>query len=76
MIFKICDKCKGTNVKTLVPKLKKLKPDADIEIGCQGFCGIGRTNSFVIVDHMPIIAENENDLIKSVSEYIQRDEAK
>lgn len=73
MTFKICDKCKGTNVKTLVPKLKILNPDAEIQIGCQGFCGIGRTKSFVLVGNMPVIAENEDALIEEVKNYIQKE---
>ena len=58
MIFKICDKCKGTNIKTLVPKLKEIDKNAKIEIGCQNFCGIGRDKCFVVVNHIPIIAKN------------------
>ena len=76
MTFKLCDKCKGTNVKTLVPRLKELNPNAEIQIGCQGLCGIGRTNSFVLVNHMPVIAENEDALIDAIAKYIQRDETK
>lgn len=72
MIFKLCDRCKGTNVKTLVPKLKELNPDAEIQIGCQNFCGIGRSKSFVIIDHMPIIAETEEQLIEKVKEKLQK----
>ncbi len=72
MIFRICDKCKGTNVKTLVPKLKKISPDACIQIGCQGLCGIGRSNSFVIINHMPIIADNEEMLLQKIIEYLKQ----
>lgn len=69
MIFKICDKCKGTNIKTLVPKLKEME-NAEIEIGCQNFCGIGRSKPFVIVNHIPIIAESEDELIEKVREHL------
>lgn len=72
MIFKICDRCKGTHIKTLVPKLKELDQQAEIQIGCQNFCGIGRTKSFVIVDHIPVIAENEDELIQKVKEMLKK----
>lgn len=66
--FRICDKCKATNVETLIPKLKKIDPEAKIVVGCQNFCGIGRTKSFAIVNHVPVIAENEEQLIQMIQE--------
>ncbi len=71
MIFKICDKCKGTNVKTLVLRLKEIYPDAVYEIGCQNLCGIGRDKSFVIIDHIPIIADNEDALVEKINVYLK-----
>lgn len=69
--FRICNKCKGTDIKTLVPKLKEIDPDANIIIGCQNLCGIGRNKSFVILNHVPIIAESENELIIEITKKIQ-----
>ncbi len=74
MIYKICDKCKGTNTKTLIPKLKEIDSNAEIQIGCQNFCGIGRSKSFVIVNHTPIIALNEDELIEKVKEHLIENE--
>ena len=64
--FRICDKCRGTNIRTLVPKLKEIDSEASIIIGCQNLCGIGRTKSFAIVNHIPIIAPNEDSLIEEI----------
>lgn len=69
--IRICDKCKGTNLKTLVPKLKKIDKEAEIIIGCQNFCGIGRNKPFAIVNHIPIITENEEELIKAIKERLE-----
>lgn len=69
MIFKICDRCKGTNLKTLLSKLKEIDKNAQIQIGCQNLCGIGRSKSFVIINHIPIIAENEEELLQKIREY-------
>lgn len=69
--FRICNKCKATNIKTLIPRLKQLDSEAEIVIGCQNFCGIGQTKSFVIVNHVPIIADNEDELIKKVKEKLE-----
>lgn len=70
--FRICDKCKATNIKTLIPKLKLIDPNANIIIGCQNLCGIGRNKSFVIFNHIPIIAENESELIIEITKKIKQ----
>lgn len=72
MIFKICDKCKATNTKTLIPKLKEVDSSAKIEVGCQNFCGIGRTKPFVIMNNMPIIADNEEELISKIKDQLKK----
>ncbi len=64
--FGICDQCKATNVDTLIPKLKEIDPEASITVGCQNFCGIGRTKSFAIVNHVPVMAETEDELIEEI----------
>ncbi len=68
MEIRVCNRCKSTNIKTLVPNLKNLFPNAEIIIGCQNMCGIGSTKSFAIVDHIPIIADNEQELLKKIKE--------
>ena len=54
--FRICDKCKATNVDTLKPRLQEVDPNASIKVGCQNFCGIGMKKSFAIVNNIPVIA--------------------
>lgn len=70
-IFKICDRCKGTNVTSLKRKLKELDPTATIDIRCHNLCGIGRDKPFVIVGHIPVIADNETELLAKVADLIQ-----
>ena len=52
--FRICDKCKATNVESLTKKLKEIDNNASIIIGCQNLCGIGRTKSFAIVNQIQL----------------------
>lgn len=68
--FRVCDKCKATNLKTLIPRLKEIDAHANITIGCANLCGIGRTKSFVILNHIPIIADNENELIEKIKKQV------
>lgn len=69
--FKICDKCKGTNISTLIPRLKEIDENATIKIGCHNFCGIGRTKPFAIVNQRPIIALDEDELIVKIKEFLK-----
>ena len=68
--FRVCDKCKATNLNTLLPRLKAIDPKAKIYQGCQSYCGPGRARSFVFVDNKPILAENEDELIQKVKEFL------
>ncbi|RXT08731.1 DUF1450 domain-containing protein [Ammoniphilus sp. CFH 90114] len=70
--FRICDECRMTNVKTLMPKLKKLDPAADIKMGCQSYCGIGYKKSFCIVNGKHVTALSEEELLEKVEKAVQR----
>ena len=61
--FRVCDDCQATNVKTLVPKLKKVDSCATIEVGC---CGPGRKKSFAFVNNRPVAAPTEDELIVKI----------
>jgi len=64
--FKVCDKCKGTNLDTLVAGLKKIDSEAKIIVGCHSYCGPGRDNPFVFVNNKPIRAGSECELLEKV----------
>lgn len=67
----LCDKCKGTNVKTLIPKIKKISDDIDIQIHCIQYCGVGRDKVVVLLNHVPIIGSSEDEVIIKIKEKIQ-----
>jgi len=69
--IEICDKCKATNIQSLVPKIKSISNDIDIQIHCIQFCGIGRSKIVVLLDHVPIIGDTEDEVIEKLKNKMQ-----
>ena len=70
--FRVCDKCKATNINTLIPKIKEIDSEALIHVGCHSYCGPGRDRSFLFVNNKPILADSENELVEKVKEYLEK----
>jgi len=71
--FKVCTRCKGTNLNTLIPRLEKLDPNANIlKLRCVSYCGPGRDYPFVFLNNKPIKGEDEDDLTRKIKKVLDK----
>ncbi|MEK8126387.1 DUF1450 domain-containing protein [Paenibacillus filicis] len=69
--IRVCDKCKNMRMKTTLPKLQKLAPDAEIKVGCKSYCGPCTRFAFIFVNGRYVTAPTEDEVIKKASKYIK-----
>ncbi|OXM17564.1 DUF1450 domain-containing protein [Paenibacillus herberti] len=70
--IRICDKCNFTRVKTMLSKLQKLDPEADIKVGCKSYCGPCAKRAFVFINGRYITAPTEDEVLEKVKKFIKK----
>jgi uncharacterized protein YuzB (UPF0349 family) len=70
--IRICDKCRHMKMKTAVPKLKKLAPDANIKVGCKSYCGHCTKRAFVFINGRYVTAPTEDEAIEKATKFIKK----
>lgn len=70
--IQICDECNFMKIKSIVPKLQKMAPDAEIKIGCKSYCGPCGKRSFVYINGRYVSAPTEEEVLKKVEAFVKK----
>lgn len=69
--IRICDKCKHTRMKSILPKLQALAPDAQIQIGCKSYCGPCARYAFIFINGRYVTADTEDEAIRKAQKFLK-----
>ncbi len=70
--IRVCDKCQHVRMKTLVPKLQKMAPDAEIKVGCKSYCGPCGKRAFVFINGRYVSAPTEAEVLGKIAPFIKK----
>lgn len=69
--IRICDKCKHMSVKSMLPKLKKLDPEANIKVGCKSYCGPCSRYAFIFINGRYVTGKTEDEALQKARKYVK-----
>lgn len=70
--IRICDKCKHTNIKTMLPKVEALSDDSRIRVGCKSYCGPCSRFAFIFINGRYITAPTEDEAIEKAKRHVKK----
>ncbi|HEY2494262.1 MAG TPA: DUF1450 domain-containing protein [Paenibacillus sp.] len=69
--IRVCEKCRHTPLKSIVPKLQKMAPGDEIKIGCKSYCGPCGKRAFVYINGRYFSASTEDEVLVKVAPFIK-----
>jgi uncharacterized protein YuzB (UPF0349 family) len=69
--IQICDKCKHMKIKTMMPRLKALAPDAEIQVGCKSYCGPCSRFVFIYINGRYVTGATEEEAVEKAKKHIK-----
>ncbi|WP_322903541.1 DUF1450 domain-containing protein [Paenibacillus sp. SGZ-1009] len=70
--IRVCDECNHIRLKTIIPKLEKMAPDAEIKIGCKSYCGPCGKRAFVFINGRYVSAPTEEEVLDKVAKFVKK----
>ncbi|WP_256760033.1 DUF1450 domain-containing protein [Cohnella sp. WQ 127256] len=69
--IRICDQCRHMRVKTMLPKLQKMAPGAEIKVACKSYCGHCDRRVFIYINGRYVTAPTEDEAIEKARPYVK-----
>ncbi|MFC5471765.1 DUF1450 domain-containing protein [Cohnella suwonensis] len=69
--IRVCDKCKHMRMKTMLPKLRKIAPEAEVKVACKSYCGPCAKYAFIFINGRYVTAPTEDEAIEKASKYVK-----
>jgi hypothetical protein len=69
--IRICDKCPHIRVKTLLPKLQRMAPEARIRVGCKSYCGPCSRYAFIYINGRYVTAPTEDEALEKARKFLK-----
>lgn len=69
--IRICDKCKHTRLKTFLPRVQALAPEAEIKVGCKSYCGPCSRFAFIYINGRYVTGPTEEEVIEKAKKYVK-----
>ena len=70
--FRVCDDCQAVNLKTLIPHLKKIDPEAKLKLAVNLIVDLGRKKTFAFVNNRPLAALTEEELKEKINKKLKK----
>lgn len=70
--IRVCDKCQSVKLKSLLPKLKRLAPDAEVKVGCKSYCGPCKKYAFIYINGRYVKAANEDEAVEKIKPFVKK----
>lgn len=74
--IRICDECNHIKMKSILPKLRKMAPDAEIKTGCISYCGPCGKRPFVYINGRYVSAPTEDEVLAKAEAFVKKPVAK
>ncbi|KAA8999795.1 DUF1450 domain-containing protein [Paenibacillus spiritus] len=72
-VIRICDKCNHISRKSLIPKLRKMAPDAEIrQESCISYCGPCGKRAFVSINGRYVSGPSEEEVLKKAEAFVKQ----
>ncbi len=70
--IRVCDHCQFYKLKSIVPKLKKMAGDCEIQVGCKSYCGPCAKKAFVYINGRYVTGKDEEEVIAKVIPLVKK----